>query len=195
MTLTTFRVVFFGTLLLVSLPVAASADSIDITYAAVQADETKTVISANAIIELNSTIERGLKSGVPLEFVVDVKIIQPSRWWFDKTLVSAQRRYSLTYYELTRHYRVSVIDEDITVNFRSLLTALEYMGDIAGIQIDDNSNTSDHPPAEHWRSMADAQGAIRVFLDTASLPLPLRPQLLVSDSWRLHSEEYRWAIN
>ena len=167
MTLSNCRVVLLGTLLLISLPVVASADSIDITYAAVQADETKTVISANAIIELNSTIERGLRSGVPLEFVVDVKIVQPSRWWFEKTLVSAQRRYSLTYYELTRHYRVSVVDEDITVNFRSLLTALDYMGDIAGIPIVDSDNTSGNPSAGHWRSMANTQGAIRVFLDTA----------------------------
>ena len=191
MTLATGRSVLLCTLLLTSLSFAASADNIDITYAAVQADENQAVINANAVIELNSTIERGLKSGVPLEFIVDVKILQPERWWFDKTLVSAQRRYSLTYYELTRHYRVSVVNEDITVNFRSLLTALDYLGDIEGIRI----NTDSHESVGQWLSLPNAQGAISVYLDTASLPLPLRPQLLVSDRWRLRSEEYRWAIN
>lgn len=178
-------------LLLASLATAATADDINITHAALEFDNDRVLINANAVIELNSTIERGLKSGVPLEFIVDVRIIRPERWWFDQTLVASQRRYSLTYYELTRHYRVSVIDEDITVNFRSLLTALEYLGDIEGIQIPGSGDSAD----QSWLSVPDAQGAISVYLDTASLPLPLRPQLLVSDRWRLRSEEYRWVIN
>jgi len=155
--------------------------SIDI----VQADLLRTpgnwLLDATAEIQLSPEIRSGLDSGVPLEFIVDLSIRQPRSWWLDRKLVSFQRRYSLIYYELTRHYRVQAIGTDVSHNFRSLLAALDELGSLRGVAI----------PIE-VDATASLEGRLQIRLDNRALPLPLQPFL--SGAWRLSSEEYVWPL-
>lgn len=143
-------------------------------------------LTADAIVQLNPTIEQGLANGVPLHFTVQLDIHQPKRWWFDKRILTSIEHYSLVYYELTRHYRVSSRSRERSRNFRSLLDALDYLGSVREL------------PVVSPRNLTDGQkylARLQLSLDQKSLPLALQPVAFVSSAWRLQSEEYRWQIN
>lgn len=144
------------------------------------------ILDATASIELNPSIESGLSSGVPLYFNATIEISRSNRWWPDTTLHKQVRRYSLVYYVLTRHYRVSWLDESRSRNFRSLLDALESIGMMRDLplQLDEALQ-----PGETYRAR------VNLALDQNALPLALRPVAFVNSAWRLESEEFQWQIN
>jgi hypothetical protein len=145
-------------------------------------------LDAKADIDLPSTNRAGLDSGVPLNFIASVRLFQPRRLWFDKTVATFERRYSLTYYELTRHYRVESKDTGASYNYRSLLSALEGLGKFNRVAL--SAGMDLHAQINH---AAPLLAALEVWLDTRALPLPLQP--LITSSWRLSSEEYVWPVN
>ncbi len=151
-----------------------------------QSDVNAYILSASAVIELNPTIENGLASGVPLYFNAELKISRSTRWWIDQTVHSQSSRYSLVYYELTRHYRVTSIEQLESRNFRSLLDALDYIGTLRNV------------PVRLASALSDDQSyiaSLNLTLDEKSLPLALQPFVFVGSAWRLHSEDYSWQIN
>jgi len=148
------------------------------------------VLQADARVRLPPTVQAGLDSGVPLTFVLRLKLIQPKPIWFDNTVLDVQRHYTLTYYELTRHYRVSALENDVSRNFRSLSSALTGLGEMAAI-------TADLDPQQR-QALLEAQtkeallGSLVMRLSKSALPLPLQP--IIRSSWTMVSEEYRWPL-
>jgi len=142
------------------------------------------LLSADAEIELSREIRQGLDNGVPLQFIVDFRIKKPRTWWLDKVLVETEHRFSLIYYELTRHYRLQSVNTQQSRNYRSLLAALDDLGSIQGMTIERPTNFNDS---------GDLFGHISVRLDGKALPLPLQP--LLSSTWRLASEDFTWSLN
>lgn len=141
-------------------------------------------LEARAEVELPDPVRAGLDSGVPLEFVVALKVREPRRFWPDRRRVSARWRYRLEYYELTGHYRLGSPDTGESRNYRSLLAALEALGTLRGLTVG--------PVA----ALGDVSGGdlatLSMRLDTGALPLPLRP--LLSSSWRVGSEPLAWRV-
>lgn len=141
-------------------------------------------LNADADIQLSPEIRRGLDSGVPLQFIVDFKIKQPRQLWPDKTLFAQQHRFSLIYYELTRHYRLRSLKTNESRNFRSLLAALEELGQLQGLHVS---------PVFALDEYSGLFGVLSMRLDSKALPLPLQP--LLSSAWRLSSEDFAWSLN
>ena len=162
-----------------------SASEIVFSRVKVNIDKGLYVLDADASVELNDTIEAGLASGVPLYFNTKVSIDRQRLFWFDSTVYEANRRFALVYYELTRHYRVSVVNENQARNFRSLLDALEYIGAIRDIEL---------MSVDTLQQDKRYRGTIELSLDVNALPLPLRPLLFVSSDWRVRSVAHSWMI-
>jgi len=141
-------------------------------------------LNADADIRLSPEIRGGLDNGVPLQFIVDFKIKQPRRLWLDKTLLAQEHRYSLIYYELTRHYRLRTLKTNESRNFRSLLAALEELGQLQGLNVSPGFSLDGH---------SNLLGVVSMRLDSKALPLPLQP--LLSSDWRLTSEDFAWSLN
>lgn len=141
-------------------------------------------LNADADIQLSPEIRGGLDNGVPLQFIVDFKIKQARRFWPDKTLLAQEHRFSLIYYELTRHYRLRSLKTNESRNFRSLLAALEELGQLQGLNVSPEFDLNEH---------AGAFGVVSMRLDSKALPLPLQP--LLSSVWRLTSEDFAWSLN
>lgn len=153
-------------------------------------------LSASADIDLPEPIRAGLDSGVPLDFLLTLEFRQMRNYWPDRVLASYRHRFRLTYYELTRHYRVYALDTDISRNFRSLTVALNGLGKVDRLPVvldtDDQEQSRillDALSREGTTVMAD----LDFKLDSKSLPLPLQP--LIASSWRLASQEYQWQVN
>lgn len=171
--------------------------------------ETGWDLLASADITLSPEIRQGLDSGVPLQFIVDFRLKKQRKWLPDKTLLAVQHRYSLIYYELTRHYRLQSMTTSESRNFRSLLGALDALGQFQSLPIPSpassgDSDVSTAPSTALSNSSSDAThtstnevkhetGHLSIRLDDKALPLPLQP--LFSSSWKLASEEFTWSIN
>lgn len=174
-------------------------------------------LDARAEIRLSPVMRAGLDNGVPLEFAIDVALKQRRQWWFDRTVFAFEWRYTLAYYELTRHYRLQTGPVRMTQgeppvlrggraddgeqgssrNFRSLLTALDQMGTMRGIELPAaNVQKAARKPAgrsQGARAFERLDGELEIRLDDRALPLPLQP--VFSSTWRLASEEFVWPLN
>lgn len=164
----------------------AAAGIIQVSNVETTYGETGLGIEADVVIELNPMIEKGLLSGVPLYFNVEVRLYKARRFWPDRLLAEKHQRISLAYYELTRHYRVSVAQRNATRNFRSLLDALSHVGQIRGVLFE---------PELSLPSLVPVRAEIRMYLDANALPLPLQPQTLFGSSWKLKTEPFEWQID
>lgn len=144
-------------------------------------------LDAQADIVLPEEVQRGLDSGVPLEFVVELTLAEPRAVWPDKLLATERWRYRLIYYELTRHYRINALDGTGSRNYRSLMRALDGLGSVRAALASLN-------PAGHIATL-------QMQLDGSRLPLPLRPVLgnlfggRIGGSWTVRGEPYRWAFD
>ncbi len=157
-----------------------------INSANVELADAKGLLSIDAEISLPREIIAGLNSGVPLEFIVELQLQRPRGWLPAANLATFQWRYSLIYYELTRHYRVRALDTDVSRNFRSLLPALEELGELRGIML---PVTTEQAPSLRQAK----QASLHIKLNSNALPLPLQP--VFTSTWRLSSKEYQWLLN
>lgn len=173
-------------MVLLSSASAVHAGTIEFSFVNVSLQDSHYYLDAQVAVELNSTVEAGLKSGVPLFFDAKGKVLRVRPFFWDQTVSTFERRYKLVYYELTRHYRVSAVGEDLTRNFRSLFDALEYLGSIQRLPV---------VAQEILGELEKYRGELSFSLDTRALPLQLTTQTLVSSAWRLRSENYEWPIN
>jgi len=191
-TLTWFGPVFFVSMailvawLYVNRASAESAGLIELSDFQVQLDGAMLDLQLNAQISLSPTVQAGLNSGVPLTFVISADILQPKRWWPDETVVDFQQRYTLTYYDLTRHYRVTAVNTDESRNFRSLSSALVGLGEMVHIQAELDAEQLDFFAQKGLLALVSMQ------LSRSALPLPLQP--IIRGSWTLVSEDYRWQV-
>lgn len=163
--------------------------NIDIESAELREVNTRWLFDCRATIELPASIRAGLTSGVPLQFIVSIKVTKPVKFWRDEVLLKANRRFRLVYYELTRHYRVHSVENDISVNKRSLLSALDELGTLNFLDVTDwvvNASDLANPAV-------DKNASVSMCLDQQYLPLPLQP--VFSSNWRLTSEEFVWPLS
>ena len=171
--------------LLITQP-ADDEGSIELSDLALDLGATHLNLDISARVRLSPTVEDGLDSGVPLTFLLDLKILQPRRFWLDKSVLSFQREYTLTYYDLTRHYRVSALKDDVSRNFRSMSSALAGLGEMVHMNIDLEA-------AQAARLQRDGlRASVVMQLSRSALPLPLQP--IFRSSWTLVSREYQWSI-
>lgn len=158
-------------------------------------DRGRFFLDAHVDIDLPMTIKAGLDSGVPLVFVLTLQFIEPAKYWFDRQLETIEHRFSLTYYELTRHYRVRQLATNTNHNYRSLSSALRGLGKIESLPLM-LSNTSLLLSDSELQPTTEVDPVVAVLdfrLDSQSLPLPLQP--VITSSWRLASKELTWPVN
>ena len=142
-----------------------------------------------ASIDLPSDIRLGLESGVPLQFIVSLRVKKPVKFWRDETLLLAEHRIRLVYYELTRHYRIQIIGTNRGVNKRSLLSALDELGTLEMMDVTKSVQNA----GTLTDSTQSRIATLSIELDQRALPLPLQP--LFSSDWQLASEEHIWRLS
>jgi len=169
--------------------------SIELAGVSLIQDRGRMYLDARADVDLPVTIRAGLDNGVPLVFVLVLRFFQPSDFWFDKELESLEYRFSLTYYELTRHYRVQSIGGKASRNYRSLSSALRGLGTIERLPLygDASSTILAEVAKEEQAGNKTTFASLDLRLDSQSLPLPLQP--VITSRWRLASKEVLWPVN
>jgi len=158
---------------------------IEIQSASLRESATDWQLVALADIQLSPEMRQGLNSGVPLQFIVDFRVKRNRNYWFDDTVLEYRHRYSLIYYELTRHYRLQSLTTGESGNYRSLIAALEILGRLQNVVVrkpilfdnngSDNGAFERASDSESVSKVSDSNGFVRFASDV------LGPDVVDSD--------------
>jgi hypothetical protein len=143
------------------------------------------ILSADITYHLSKNAQEALQNGVPLFWVVRVKISQHRPVLWDKTLVEIAIRYRLQYLALLNMYRVRNENNGLINNFSTLAAAMDLMSKIRGVQLINKAALS------HEKLYF---AAIKVEFDREALPLPLRPITYLNPQWYLSSDWTVWPL-
>jgi hypothetical protein len=139
--------------------------------------------SADVEIALNPMLERALEKGVVLYFVSDLNLLSPRWYWLDEKVARSKQREALSYYALTRQYRLS--RGALSQNFSTLKEALQVLGRLRNRPIVANSELN-----QDTEYIAE----LRVWLDLSRLPKPFQVEALSSREWTLSSGTLQWNV-
>jgi hypothetical protein len=132
-------------------------------------------------ITLNHKLEHALEKGIVLYFVSELSLVNSRWYWFDERVGYSRIREGLSYYALTRQYRLT--RGALSQSFGSLNDALQAL-----------SRVRDRPINASEELIPDAECTVelRMRLDIAALPKPFQMETLGSREWDLSSGTLRW---
>lgn len=142
-------------------------------------------VDARAV--LDRQLRDALLNGVSLMLVYDVRVSRPGAWWwFDDTVASLSQRYRLRYHPLSRRYLVDNLNTGVSQSYARLSDALWEVDQLRRFPVLDQSLLP-----KGGGVVAD----VRLRVDTADFPLPLRMRAYLDSGWRPASAWYRCALH
>ena len=133
-------------------------------------------------ITLNPKLENALEKGIVLYFVTELNLVNSRWYWLDERIAQSRVREGLSYYALTRQYRLS--RGTLSQNFGTLKEALQALGRVRDRPIVATSEL---------RHDTEYTVELRMRLDISALPKPFQVETLGSREWDLSSGILRWS--
>jgi hypothetical protein len=172
-------------LLTVSLLISftTKAEGIKLKFVEIDAVDDGYQFNADIEIVLNPILKKALKKGITLYFVTDFRLVSPRWYWFDKRIARSKQRDSLSYYALTRQYRLSGGLQN--QSFSTLKEALRVL-----------SRVRNRPIIANSKLLRDKEhiAKLRMRLDLSRLPKPFQVEALGSKQWNLSSDWQQWNL-
>lgn len=159
------------------------AENIRIKSVALDAADDGYQFNADVEITLNPILERSLGKGIVLYFVSELTLLRPRWYWLDEKVARSKQREALSYYALTRQYRLS--RGSLSQNFSTLKEALQVLGRLRN-----------HPIVANSELNQDVEyiAELRVWLDLSRLPKPFQVEAISSKEWNLSSDTLQWSV-
>lgn len=142
--------------------------------------------SSNVDLELSGKALEALESGVVLPVKLRIVLTRVRRFWPDKEIAMLEQNYQLSYQPISQRYVVKNLNSGQQQSFATLFSALSDLGRLVDLPIID---------ASLLKPRANYQIALRIVLDQAILPAPLRILAFWSDGYKLQSDWYVWKLN
>lgn len=158
------------------------AADIEIPTARTEVTDEGLVLSADLRFDLTPALEQAVERGVPLHFLMEFELRRPKWYLIDERVASATQTWRLSYYALTRQYRLS--KGAFHLNFNTLNDALRMLKRVRNWQVLDRKALKN----------GEYQGQLRVELDTSLLPKPFQLSAWASSDWTLASDPLRWPV-
>jgi hypothetical protein len=169
------------TVLLLTSPAHAEG-SIRVKSVMLEAVDDGYQFDADFEITLNPKLEYALEKGIVLYFVTELNLVNSRWYWLDERIAQSRVREGLSYYALTRQYRLS--RGALSQNFGTLREALQALGRVRNRPIVATS--------ELKRDM-EYTVELRMRLDIAALPKPFQVETLSSKEWDLSTGILQWT--
>lgn len=145
-------------------------------------------VNTQLALSLNSKIEEALNKGIPIDIVIDIKLLRKRWWWRDVLITDWTLSRRLQFHALSRQYLVTTLQDDrSTESFSSLTQALDWLGDVRDLRITLTAKKELLPDARHLL-------ALRARLDIEALPVIMRPLAYATPSWRLNTGWLEWPV-
>jgi hypothetical protein len=163
----------------------AHAKDIQIKFVALDATDEGYQYNADFEIVLNPILEKALRKGIVLYFVTDFRLVSPRWYWLDKKIARNKQRDALSYYALTRQYRLSGGSLLQKQSFSTLKEALRVL-----------SRVRNRPIYASSELQQDVEyiAKLRMRLDLSRLRKPFQVEALGSKEWNLSSDMLQWRI-
>lgn len=168
----------FTALLLTAVCLPASAESVEIRQAQLEAGDDGYRLATSFSFELNRGLEDALMRGIPLYFTTDLELTRPRWYWFDENAINSSQTIRLAYNVLTRQFHAGVVGS-LQQSFPTLDDALALVRRPARWLVADKGAL---------KSGATYQVSVRMRLDVALLPKPFQVNALNNSDWRLSSD-------
>lgn len=145
-------------------------------------------LSAALHFDLPSLAQDALYKGIPMYFVLEAEVARERWYWYDRTIVQAERHLRLSYQPLTRRWRLNVstmpfektgLGVVLGQNFDALADALDAMQRVARWKIAE-------PALAEIGASYNVQLVFR--LDMSQLPRPFQISALGRSGWSLTLE-------
>lgn len=142
-------------------------------------------LDATLDLHFDDAVVEALDKGIPLEIVIDVRLLKHRSVWWDSTLDRWEMRPRIQYHALSGRYVVTAAPgHDEAENFDTLNEALAYVGTLKNLLLPVSEKLK---PADDYRLVLTAE------LNLESLPAPLQPLAYVSRKWRLWGSK-KWKV-
>lgn len=138
-------------------------------------------LNARLDFEFSKDVRQAIDNGVPVVIELNIELLAPRNFIWDKEVASLEQRYQLQYHALSEQYIVRNLNSGAQYTFFSLIAALQKIGHVDHLPIIDEQlleESSDDP----------VYARIRTQLGFDNLPVPLRLNALISRSWWLSSD-------
>ena len=141
-------------------------------------------LDAAVEFSLSPELQEVAAKGVPLYFTADVEVYEQRWWWFDKTVLKAERTWKLVYSPLTQQWRIGTGDllrpeetlEDALLSLRRIRRW--RIGEVALLRVD-----------------KPYLARFRLRLDSSLLSRPFQVDLLNRTSWSLETPWYDFQFS
>jgi uncharacterized protein DUF4390 len=164
------------------LSAAVHAEGIQIKSVVIDAVDEGYQFDADFEIVLSPKLERALEKGIVLYFVTELNLMNSRWYWLDERVAQSRVREGLSYYALTRQYRLS--RGTLSQNFGTLKEALQALGRVRDRPIIASSELK--PDTEYTVEL-------RMRLDISALPKPFQVETLSSREWDLSTGTLEWS--
>lgn len=142
-------------------------------------------LDADLHLALNRRARDALANGVPLTFVVQIHVIHGRKLLWNAVVAELAERYRLSYLPLSERYQIKNLNSGSEDGYDSLAAALAAIGRIRDLPVIDASLLD-----KDARYLV----AMRVVLDTAQLPAPLKLVAVFMPGWQLESHWRQWVL-
>lgn len=163
---------------------AEEQSTIHIKAASLSFQDQTYLLKAHINYKLSDDAIKALHNGITLTFNVDLSIIEPRKWLWDKYLNSVTLPFQIKYHTLAEIYQVSDKTTNLEHNFSSLSTALHALGVLNDIPIHAIRNSN----------IVSANISLKAYLNIEALPLPMRPLAYITPGWYLRSNTFQWPL-
>ena len=160
-----------------------SAEEIKIKWATLDIKDSSYQLNTDFEVTLNPTLERMLEKGIVLYFATELTLTRPRWYWIDEKIALAREREALSYYALTRQYRLT---RGTTFrSFNSLEEVVRFLGQVRNRPI---------VAVSILQQDTAYIATLRVWLDISRLPKPFQLEAMGSKDWNISSEPLEWVI-
>lgn len=175
-----------GLLFLVVMVVLVKADGFNIREYRAKIQNNVITLDARLDFQLSETIIEALHNGIDLELLTSVALYRPRAWRKDKRLVQWQQMQILKYHSLTDRYLLDVPGSGAP---RSFATLNLLFADLSAYHFQRNLSTS-----LFEQGQKTARVKLKIAVNRAALPAPLRVLSYVLPQWRNSYDESDWLV-
>ncbi len=162
-----------------------SAAGFEVLFSEIEVVDGVVRLDAGFDLRLSAELIEAINRGVPMTLNIEMAVWRERSYWFDDEVANVVQAYTITYSELTRSYLLDNINSGAHFQLPSLEAALWVVAALSDFPFIDASLLT--PGGRYYYR-------IRVGVDVASLPVPLRVMAFISSRWHLTSDWYRWPL-
>jgi len=159
---------------------AADSSGIVIQQANISQQKQTYLLNTDITYTLNKKVVDALNNGITLTFNVEIRLVSPRPWIWDKHLNVTRLPFQIKYNTLAQTYQINDKTNHRKLSFSSLESALHALGTLSDIPLHALSTEKGSPLI----------AKLKVYLNIEALPLPMRPLSYATPSWHLRSNTY-----